>query len=95
MKREEIIKEINKRNDDLKKSGVLYIVISRECSLEDEVDCTIPVIVKLQKEEYESYNKIQEYMSREIYEHIEVIPSGSFEADLDDHFGEGSIKITF
>ncbi len=93
MKREEIANEVNKHIGELRALGVEEIIISRVCSLENTTDCTIPVIVKSGRDNYESYNAIQEFLTRNISELIEVIPYDSFEAKTDDHFDEDSITI--
>lgn len=93
MKREVLVKEINKFNNELSQLGVLEIIISRECLLEEEIDCTIPIIVRLKNDDYLAYNLVQEFLSKNIYEHIEVIPYDSYEAKIDDHFDKDSIKI--
>ncbi|MGC8927719.1 MAG: hypothetical protein ACP5QK_07320 [Myxococcota bacterium] len=95
MKREELIQKIENQKKGLLDLGVYELIISRECSLEGEIDYTIPIIVRLDNEDYDSYNKVQEFMSNHIYEHIEVIPHDSFEVAIDDHFDNEAIKIKF
>ncbi len=95
MNRKELLKKFEVHKANLTSLGVKELIISRECSLENAIDSTIPVIVEVQEDTYESYNKISEYLIRNIYEYIEVIPSDSFEIGLDEHFREGAIKIKF
>lgn len=73
--------------------GVQKIVISRECSLEEEVDNTVSVLVESRPSSYEIFNSIQEFLSQNVYENIEVIPYDSLLAKIDDHFDEDATVI--
>lgn len=95
MKREEIVYKIKRYIKELKDLGVNEIIISRECLLEGTIESTIPIIVKSANDNYESYNAIQEFLNRHISELLEVIPSDSFIANIDDHFDESCITIKF
>lgn len=95
MNRIELLRKINQHKARLASLGVKRLLIGRECSLEKMTDSKIPLLIKVEHDTYETYNSVEEYLVKNIYEYIEVIPADSFEAAIDDHFGVGAFNIEF
>jgi predicted nucleotidyltransferase len=93
MKRDLLLNRVKDLKDELQRLGVKKMVISRECSLEDEMDSTVAILVEMWESTYERYNKVQEFLSTLLYENVEVIPYDFFLISLDDHFDEGATVI--
>ncbi|MCX7959563.1 MAG: hypothetical protein N3B13_11010 [Deltaproteobacteria bacterium] len=93
MKREELADKIREYADELRKLSVKELILGRECSLENISDCTIPIVVNLIRDDYEAYNSVQDFLSKNISPLLEVIPSDFFEAKMDDHFDKDAVII--
>ncbi|MCX7944143.1 MAG: hypothetical protein N2746_06505 [Deltaproteobacteria bacterium] len=93
MNRDELRDKILQYKDNLAHLGVREIIICRECPLEETIECSIPLIIKLEREDLKLYNAIQEFLSKNVSELIEVIPDDFWGIEKDEHFDDNAINI--